>query len=164
MFGRERGEKSFCEKRESIELMAADGQGQEGDVHGARAEAVEQDGRDFLDDGSWTWGNWREKGRDAEEESRARPWDRPDGNRAADGVFALDNVALGGFEFAKDGAGAGKEGLAQIGEADGAAKAVEEPGAEFGFELEDLLGKRRLGTCDCSAARLKVPVSATAQK
>src|SRR6202030_4337001 len=40
---------------------------------------------------------------------------------------------------------AGKKRFAQIGEADGAAEAVEEARAELVFEFEYLLGKRRLG-------------------
>src|ERR1700688_5044484 len=39
----------------------------------------------------------------------------------------------------------GQEGFAEIGEADAASEAVEKARAEFVFELEDLLGERRLG-------------------
>lgn len=39
----------------------------------------------------------------------------------------------------------GKKGLAQLGEAHAAAQPIEEARAEFVLELEDLLGKRRLG-------------------
>lgn len=35
--------------------------------------------------------------------------------------------------------------MAQIGEAHGAAEAIKEAAAEFGFEFLDLLGERRLG-------------------
>jgi len=44
----------------------------------------------------------------------------------------------------KDGAGSGEKGLAEISEADGAAEAIEEAPAEFGFEFLDLLGERGL--------------------
>ena len=62
-----------------------------------------------------------------------------------DGVFAFDDVAAGSFEFAEDGASAGEKGFADFGEADGAAEAIEQADAEFGFEFEDLLRERRLG-------------------
>lgn len=64
---------------------------------------------------------------------------------AAEEIFLLRKVAAGGFELAKNGAGAREKGLADLGETHGAAKAIEEAGAEFVFELTDLLGKRGLG-------------------
>ena len=47
--------------------------------------------------------------------------------------------------FPEDLAGAGKKSFSQIGEADGAAEAVEKARAELVFEFEYLLGKRWLG-------------------
>jgi len=64
---------------------------------------------------------------------------------AGNGVFAFGDVAAGSLEFAEDGAGAREKSFAGVGEADGAAEAVKETGAEFGFEFEDLLGERGLG-------------------
>src|SRR5207245_11272878 len=58
---------------------------------------------------------------------------------------SFDDVPFGGFQFAKDGVGARQKRLAKLGKPDGAAEAVEEPRAEFILQLEDLLGKRRLG-------------------
>jgi hypothetical protein len=57
----------------------------------------------------------------------------------------LGEIAAGGFEFAKNGAGAREEGLADFGEAYGATEAIEQAGAEFVFELANLLGERGLG-------------------
>jgi hypothetical protein len=74
----------------------------------------------------------------------------PDGGDGADddgagfGLQALGEFIFRAGEFVKDGAGAREEGFAQFGEADGAAEAVEEAAAEFGFELLDLLGERGL--------------------
>ena len=67
------------------------------------------------------------------------------GERTADGILALPDIALGGLEFAKHRAGARKKCFPQIGEADGAAEAVKKTGAKLGFEFEDLLRKRWLG-------------------
>jgi len=44
----------------------------------------------------------------------------------------------------ENGAGSREKGFAEIGEANGAAEAVEEAAAEFGFEFLDLLRERRL--------------------
>ena len=62
-----------------------------------------------------------------------------DGNSAAHGISLLSQVAAGGFEFVKHGAGSRKKRLANFGEANGTAEAIEEAGAEFVFELADLL-------------------------
>ncbi len=65
-------------------------------------------------------------------------------NGAAHGIFLLGEIAARGFEFAEDGAGAGKKRLADFGEADGTAEAIEEASAEFVLEFADLLGERGL--------------------
>jgi len=57
----------------------------------------------------------------------------------------FDDLPFGGFEFAQDGASVGKKGLTQLSETNAAAQSIEKTRAEFVFELEDLLGKRRLG-------------------
>ena len=67
-----------------------------------------------------------------------------DAKRPSDGVFTLDDVALGGFKLAEYGASPREEGLAEIGEANGTPEAVEQASSELVFELEDLLGERRL--------------------
>ncbi len=54
-------------------------------------------------------------------------------------------ITLGCFEFAEDGSGARQKCLTDLGQADRAAQAVKKAGAEFVFELEDLLRQRWLG-------------------
>jgi hypothetical protein len=143
---RKRGEQAFGEERNGVELVAANGQSEEGDIHGAGAEALQQDGSDFFDDSDLDLRKLAHE----EGEMRRKEIGRDGGNdadreRTADGILALPDVALGGLEFAEDSAGAGKKCLAEICKADGAAKAVEQACAELGFEFEDLLGKGRLG-------------------
>jgi len=140
-----RGKEAFGEEREGFELVAADGQRQNGHVDGAGAQAIEQHRRDFFDDGEL---RLRELAREGSELRRKKVGsdrgDHADAQRSGDGVFALDDVAPGGFEFAEDGAGAWKKGLAEIGEANRTPEAIEQARAQFVFQLEDLLGERRL--------------------
>ena len=83
-------------------------------------------------------------------EARGEPV-RGDGGNGADddgagfGLQAFGEFVLCGRNFVKNGTGSGEKGFAEIGEADGAAEAIEEAAAEFGFELLDLLGEGRLG-------------------
>ena len=60
---------------------------------------------------------------------------------AGDRIFALDDIASGGFEFAQNGPRAWEECFADIGEANGAAQTIEESRAKFVLQLEDLLGE-----------------------
>jgi hypothetical protein len=48
VFLRKDGEERFGEEREGFEFVAANREGENGDVDGAGAEAVEQDGRNFF--------------------------------------------------------------------------------------------------------------------
>lgn len=59
-------------------------------------------------------------------------------------MLAFDDVTSCGGDFVENGTSAREEGFAEFGEAHGAAEAVEETGAKFVFELEDLLGEGRL--------------------
>src|SRR5882762_4050196 len=82
-------------------------------------------------------------------EARCKPVWSDGGNGADDdgagfGVKALGEFVLGAGEFVEDGTRAGEKGFAEIGEANGAAEAIKEAAAEFGFELLDLLRERRL--------------------
>jgi len=52
-----------------------------------------------------------------------------------DGVARFGDIAAGGFQFAQHSAGARQKGFTGIGEANGAAEAVKEASAEFGFEF-----------------------------
>ena len=146
MFFGERGEESLGQQRNSIEFMATDGERQNGDVDGAGSETVEKDGRNLLDDGELNLGELAREGSKARrKEVGGNGGDDTDGDRTADELFAFDDVAFGGFQFAKDSTGAREKGLAKVGKANGAAEAIEEARAELIFQLEDLLRKRRLG-------------------
>ena len=116
--------------------MAANRKGEDGDVDYAGAEAVEKHGSDFFDHGEPHLREFfRKGGEDAREEIRSDGGNGADRDRAADGILLLDDVAARGFEFTQNSTGAGQKCFADFGEADGAAEAVEEAGAEFVFEL-----------------------------
>src|SRR5258707_1338134 len=57
---------------------------------------------------------------------------------------ALGELVFGAGEFVENRAGAREKSFAQVREAHGAAEAIEQAAAEFGFELEDLLRERGL--------------------
>jgi hypothetical protein len=141
----ENGKEGLGEQWRSFELMAAKGKRQDGDVEGACPKAIQQDGRDFLDDGDLHLREFPRKGcQERRQEVRGNRGNDADDDAAADGGFLLDNIAAGRFEFAENGPGSREKRLAKIREANGTAKAIEQAGTEFVFELEDLLRKRRL--------------------
>jgi hypothetical protein len=119
-------EQPLGEQRGSVKFVAADGKGEDGDIHRTGTEAFQKDGRYFFDDRE---PNLREFAREGSEprwqEIRRNRGDHPNTKWAGNGILTLDDVATGGFEFAENGAGAGQEGLAEIGETNGAAKPVE---------------------------------------
>ena len=140
------GIEALGEEGVRIEFVAADGEGEDSEIHGAGAEAIEKNRSDFFGDGEMNL--WKIAGKRGE--ARRQPIGGDGGNRADDdragfGLQALGELVLGAGEFVEDGAGAGKKGFAEVGEANGAAEAIEEAAAEFGFEFENLLGERRLG-------------------
>jgi hypothetical protein len=130
----------------SIEFVAADRKGEDGDVDGPCAEAFKKNRGDFFGDGEMDLGEFAgESG-----EARGEPIGSNGGNGAEDdgtgfGLETLGEFVFGAGEFVENGTRAGEEGFAEIGEADGAAEAVEEAAAEFGFEFLDLLGEGGLG-------------------
>jgi hypothetical protein len=125
--------------------VAANGKSENGDIHRTGAEAFQEDGRNFFDDREPNLREFvREGSEPRREEIRRNCRDHADAKRAGNGIFALDNLATGGFKFTENGAGAGQEGLPEIGETNGAAEPVEKPGAKFVFEFENLLGEGRL--------------------
>ena len=133
---------TFGEKRRCFEFVATDRQCENGDVYGTGSEALEKHGRDLFDDREPDLGEFaREGGKAWREEVRRDGGNDPDDDGTADEGFAFDDVALGGFQFAKDGAGARQKSFAKLGQPDGAAETVKEPRAEFIFQLEDLLGE-----------------------
>lgn len=139
------GEQRFGEEREGFEFVAANGEGENGDVDSAGAEAVEKNGSDFFDYGELNLREFlRKGGEDARKQVGRDGGDGAYRNGAADRVLLFDDVAASGFEFVQDATGAREKGFSDFGEADGAAKAVEEAGAEFIFQFEDLLRERRL--------------------
>lgn len=144
IFG-QRGKEALGEERVSIEFVAADRESEDGEIHGAGAEAIEKNGCDLFGDGEMDFGKFTREGREA----RRKPVGRDGGNGADDdgtgfGLQAFGEFVLGAGEFMEDGAGTGEKSFAEFGEADGAAEAVEEAATEFGFEFENLLGERRL--------------------
>lgn len=145
VFKREYGVKGFAKKWKGFEFMAANGEGKDGNVHGAGAKPIEKNRRDFFD---YSELNLRkffgERGKHPRKQVRRNGGDGADGYRAGDGIFLFDDVAAGGFEFAQNGTSARKKCLAEFGEAHGAAEAIEEACAKFVLELENLLGKRWL--------------------
>src|SRR5216683_3676675 len=146
MLVRERCEQTFGEERKGLKFVAANRQGEESHIHSAGAEALQQNGSNFLVDRDLNLGELaREQSEARRKKIRRNGGNNADRERAADGILALPDIALGGLEFAEDCAGARKESFSQIGKADGAAQAVKKTGAEFSFEFENLLRKRRLG-------------------
>jgi hypothetical protein len=126
--------------------VATDGERQDGDVDGAGSETVEKDRRDLLDDRKPNlWEFAREGSEPGREEVRGDGGDHADGDGASDELFTFDDIAFGGFQFAEDGVGSREKRFAKLGKPNGAAEAVEEARAELIFQLENLLGKRRLG-------------------
>ena len=145
VFFGERGEETFGEERMDIEFVAANGQGEDGKIDGADTEAVEKDGSDFFGDGELNFGKFTREGGEALRKPIGRDGgDGADNDGTGFGLQAFGDFVLGGGEFVEDRAGTWEKGLAEFGEADRAAKAVEEAATEFGFELEDLLGERGL--------------------
>jgi hypothetical protein len=65
----------------------------------------------------------------------------PDADGASNGVFALVDITLCGFKLAENGPGARKKCLTQLGKANRAAQAIKKAGAEFVFQLKNLLGQ-----------------------
>lgn len=145
MFLRESGEERFGHDWKGFEFVTADRKREKSQVDGGRTKAFKKDGSDFFDDGNFSfWEFPRELGQMRWEEIWGDGRNDTNRNGAAHGVFLLGKIAAGGFEFAEDGAGAGKKRLADFGEAHGTAEAVEEASAEFVFEFADLLGERGL--------------------
>jgi hypothetical protein len=143
---RQGGVEAFGEERVGVEFVAADGEGEDGKIDGAGAKAIEENRSDFFGDGEMNF--WKFAGEGCE--ALRKPVRSDSGNCADDygsgfGLQAFGELVLGAGKFVEDGAGAREKGFTEVGEANGAAEAVEEAAAEFGFELLDLLGKRGLG-------------------
>ncbi len=142
VFPGEYGEEPLSKQWDSIEFVATNGQSENGDVYGTGSETVEKDGRDLLDDSDPDLREFaRENGKAWREVVRSYGGDDAYSNGTAEELFAFDDVAFGGFQFAKDGAGARQKSLAKFRKANGTAEAVEESRAEFIFQLEYLLGE-----------------------
>jgi hypothetical protein len=150
----------FGQKRKSFKFVSTDWEREDGYVDGAGAETVEEHGSDFFDHGELDLGKFARKGREARREKvRGDGGNHTDGDGATDERFAFHDVAPGGLEFAKDGSGAREECFAEFRESDGAAQA-----ASSSSSLRICWESEGWEMWECSAARLKEPVSATAQK
>jgi hypothetical protein len=146
VFFGERGEEPLGQKWNSHEFVATERERQNGDVDGAGSETLQENWRNLFDHSkSNLWEFARESSQARRKEIRSNCRDDADGDGTTGELFAFDDVAFGGFQFAKDGVGAREKRLAKLGEPHGAPEAVEEAGAEFILQLEDLLGERRLG-------------------
>ena len=128
-----------------VKLVAANWQSKDSQIDGAGAEAIEKNRCDFLGDGEMDFGKFAGEA----SEARRKPIGGDGGNRADDdgagfGLQAFGKFVLGAGEFVEDGAGTREESAAEVGQPDGAAEAIEEAAAEFGFELLNLLRERGL--------------------
>ena len=134
------GKERLREQRERVEFVAADGKRQDGNIDGAGAEAFEENGGNFFDDDHRGFREaFGKSGENRGKEIRGYGGNDAHGDLTGDRILAFDDIAARGLEFAEDCAGAREKCLANIGEADGTTKAIEEASAEFGFELKDLL-------------------------
>jgi hypothetical protein len=141
----EGGKEALGKEGERFEVVAADGQSENGKIDGAGAEAVEQDRSDLLGDGELNLGKFAgERSEKRGKEIGGDGGNDANGEWTTDGLLALDDVTLRGGKFVENRTSARKKGFAEFGEAHGTAKTIEEASAEFIFELEDLLGERRL--------------------
>jgi hypothetical protein len=130
----EYSEEPLGQQRKSIEFVATDGKRKDGDVNGSRSQTVEKDGCNFLHDGEPNLGELaREASKARREEVGSDSRNNTDGDGTADELFAFDDIASGGFQFAKDGAGAREKRFAKLGKPNGAAEAVKEARAELIF-------------------------------
>jgi hypothetical protein len=146
VFFGERGKEPLGQQGKSFEFMATKGERQDGDVDGAGSETVQEHRRDLFDHGEANLEEFaRENSQALRKEIRGNGGNDADGDRATGELLTFDDVAFGGFQFAKDGVRSREKRFAKRGKPDGAAETVEEAGAEFVFQLEDLLGERRLG-------------------
>jgi hypothetical protein len=136
----EHGKEGLGEQWRSFKLVAAKGKRQDGDVERTCPKAIQQDGRDFLDDGDLHLREFsRKRCQERRQEVRRNRGNDADSDAAADGGLLLDDVAACRFEFAENGPGSRQKRPAKIGEANGTAKPIEQTSTEFVFELEDLL-------------------------
>jgi len=146
VFPGERGVEPLRQQGECIKFVAAYGKRQDGDVHGAGAETLEKDRRNFFDDGELDLGKFARESREARwQEVRGNGGNHTNRDGPADEFLSFDDVTFGGLEFAKYGAGSRQKRFAEFGNPDGAAEPVEEARTELIFQLEYLLRKRRLG-------------------
>jgi hypothetical protein len=140
------GKEALSEKRKHFEFMPADGERENSDIDGAGAETIEKNGSNFFDDGEAYFGEFaRERSELRRQEVGRDCGNHTDANCAAKRIFLFNNIAARSLEFTENGAGAWKKSFADVGEANGAAEAVEEADTQFVFKFKDLLGQRRLG-------------------
>src|SRR5260370_33075292 len=101
--GRERGEEALGEQGKGFKFAAANGQSENGEIENAGAEAVEENGRDFLDDAELRLRQLARKRREARWKKIGRDGgDDTDMNGAGDGILLRDDLAFGGCQFPQD--------------------------------------------------------------
>jgi hypothetical protein len=100
---REGGEEALSEQRSGFEFVAPDGKSQDGHVNRTRAKPVKKDRRNFFCDTEQGLRKLaRERSEARGEEIRSNSRDDADADWSANGAFALNNVASGGFELAEN--------------------------------------------------------------
>jgi hypothetical protein len=112
-----RGEEALSEQWRGFEFVTPDGKSKYGEVNRARTKAVKKDRRNFFHDTEKGLRKFaRERSEERWQEIRGNRGNDADADGAADGAFALNNVASGSFELAKNGTGAREKCLTNIGE------------------------------------------------
>ncbi len=144
VFG-QHGEERLGAEREQFKLLVAQRQSEDGQVDGEVAQAFDEYRGGLFDDAELCLRIFFCEGGGV-----ARHEVRRDGGNDA-GCYASANVGAlvfyagaRGFHLMQDGAGVGQEGASRLSEPDTAAEPIEKLRAEIFFELEHLLGERRL--------------------
>jgi len=114
---REGGEEALSEQRGGFEFVAPDGKSQDGHVNRARAKPVKKDRRNFFRDSEKGLRKLaRERSEERGEEIRGNSGNDADADWSANGAFALNNVASGGFELAENRTGPWQKRLTYVSE------------------------------------------------
>ena len=133
-------EQGFREYRKRLELLAADGKSEKGEIYGRGANAFKENGSDFLNDRDLGLRKFSREGREVRrQEVRSHGGDDADRDGATHGFLLIGDIATGSFEFAEHSACPGKKSLAKVGQSHGTAQAIKEASAQFVFKLADLL-------------------------
>jgi hypothetical protein len=95
---RKSGEETLSEQPGCFEFVAPDGKSKDGDVNRTGTKAVKKDRRNFFCDAEKGLRKFaRERSEERREEIRGNSGNDADADWSADGAFALNNIASGGF-------------------------------------------------------------------